>query len=254
MLYVTVCRKILIEKDEKQPKRILVIGNTNANSSLKTCNDVIATLKRCGDDKVVIETNIRKTNEVGTYGIVQWISEKITTMDVVIFIVLSPGDYAVMVDDHVSEKAHQYKDYSQVAAAIKAAETIMLHRPKDSTKFLAYCSCKHPDSSFCQYYDMRSQEKQFLKHALGSVYKYKAARATKRRSAVKTHGQAFMSAEDSTDLMLECSSIGDQPITPQNDLNQSANFGTKYMTSTMSNIDASTSYNQLESVENNEMV
>ncbi|XP_039269348.2 uncharacterized protein LOC120344279 isoform X2 [Styela clava] len=145
------------------PRTILIVGNVDNEGKILLTNGLYNVLRSNGGNNVYTISNVQNMNAIGQEGITVWLSKKMSTSDVCIF--LTDNDLT--------------NDNSHVNIAIGLAKSMILkkHHIRATRKkiILAHWNNTiHHDNIenlvFCQHYHLITDIKKLLKHALGEHF------------------------------------------------------------------------------------
>nr|XP_039269348.1 uncharacterized protein LOC120344279 isoform X3 [Styela clava] len=145
------------------PRTILIVGNVDNERKILLTNGLYNVLRSNGGNNVYTISNVQNMNAIGQEGITVWLSKKMSTSDVCIF--LTDNDLT--------------NDNSHVNIAIGLAKSMILkkHHIRATRKkiILAHWNNTiHHDNIenlvFCQHYHLITDIKKLLKHALGEHF------------------------------------------------------------------------------------
>lgn len=148
----------------------MLIGDED-EYSIKLVNVFIETIKKSSDAGVDVVSNIRKTSEIASLGIITWTTENFSQADVVVMLTNDPtkveAAFATKQDNEDFKK-------SSVDVALNVAESQAVKSTFRvcKKKFVVVHSHSSEIKSlpFCTHYILKKHFKDILKHVVGDFY------------------------------------------------------------------------------------
>lgn len=154
----------------KSIRHVLLIGDED-EYCIKLLNGFTEIFKKSSDAGVDVVSNIRRTSEIASVGIVSWTTENFSQSDVVVMLISDPS--SIKSAFAAKEENKSFKK-SPVHVALNVAESAAV---KSNFRILRKkCVLLHVHSgdfkslAFCSHYVLKTQFKEMLKHALGNSY------------------------------------------------------------------------------------